>query len=87
MRAYVLGLAMILGGLVLQPALADPGGGHDDQRQHGARNNRMSPGEAAKIAQKRHGGGRVLAVEPADNGYRVKLLQHGDVNVVFIPAE
>lgn len=48
---------------------------------------RLTPGEAASRAQRDHGGGRVLAVEPAGGGYRVKLLQRGDVNIVFVPAE
>jgi len=47
----------------------------------------MTPNEAASQAQRNHGGGRVLSVEPTGNGYRVKLLQHGDVNIVFVPAE
>lgn len=45
----------------------------------------MSPSQAAREAQMRYGGGRVLSVDPAGDGYRVKLLRDGDVRVVFIP--
>jgi hypothetical protein len=46
----------------------------------------MGPGEAARIAQQRHGG-RVLAVDPVENGYRVKLLDAGEVRMVFIARD
>jgi len=45
----------------------------------------LSAGEAAKRAQQMNGGGRVLSVEPATNGYRVKLLKDGEVNAVLVP--
>lgn len=45
---------------------------------------RLSPGEAARRAQSLNGGGRVLAVEPSEDGYRVKLLKNGEVSVVPI---
>lgn len=41
--------------------------------------------EAARIAQRRHGG-RVLDVRPAAGGWRVKLLRDGEVRTVFVPA-
>jgi len=44
----------------------------------------MSPNEAAQRAQAMNGGGRVLSVEPAGEGYRVKLLRDGEVRVVFV---
>ncbi|TXH04072.1 MAG: hypothetical protein E6R07_09020 [Nevskiaceae bacterium] len=85
---------ILLGGLVLQPALADPGrlGGalanEHQELEHGHREpGRMSPSEAARLAQERNGGGRVLSVDSEGNGYRVKLLQRGDVHIVFIPSE
>ena len=31
-----------------------------------------------------NGGGRVLSVEPAGDGYRVKLLRDGEVRVVYV---
>jgi hypothetical protein len=88
MRKRRLILAVLLGGLVFQSAFADSdrdeGRGRGElQREH----RRMTPSEAAMQAQRNHGGGRVLAVEAADNGYRVKLLQRGDVHIVFVPAE
>lgn len=45
----------------------------------------MSPADAAREAQRRYGGGKVLSVDPAGGGYRVKLVRDGDVRVVFIP--
>ncbi len=91
-RRYI--LAAFLGGLLMQSAFAAPGRGDDhDRRQDNDRQerarpgNRMTPGEAAAQAQRNNGGGRVLAVDPTGNGYRVKLLQRGDVNIVFVPAE
>lgn len=49
------------------------------------RHPRMSQADAAREAQSRYGGGRVLSVEPASGGFRVKLERRGDVRVVFIP--
>lgn len=46
----------------------------------------LSPSEAARQAQQQNGGGRVLGVDPAGDGYRVKLLKDGDVRVIFIPG-
>ena len=81
----------------MQSAFAAPGHGDDRERhneaerqEHAPRSGgggRMTPGEAAERAQRNNGGGRVLAVDPTGNGYRVKLLQRGDVNIVFVPAE
>lgn len=47
--------------------------------------NNISPGEAARRAQQMNGGGRVLSVEPASGGWRVKLIKQGDVRIVFVP--
>lgn len=47
-------------------------------------NHGLSPDEAARRAQQQNGGGRVLAVEPAGNGYRVKLLRDGEVRIVYV---
>ena len=44
-----------------------------------------SPAQAAREARSRHGGGRVLDVDEVSGGYRVKLLQKGDVRIVFVP--
>ncbi len=46
----------------------------------------LSPSEAGEIAS-RQTGGRVLAVKPADGGYRVKVLTpDGQVRYVFVPS-
>ena len=45
----------------------------------------ISPGDAAHRAQEANGGGRVLAVDPSQQGYRVKLLKDGEVRAVQIP--
>lgn len=89
MRIYWLTL-MLLGGLGLQPVFAD--GPPDDQtphREHHKKpeNGRLSSNEAARLAQKQQGGGRVLSVDSEEGGYRVKLLQKGDVHIVFIPEQ
>lgn len=71
------------GGLRLDAPYLPPGresrGERDNAPGHG-----MSPGEAAQRAQAMNGGGRVLSVEPAGDGYRVKLLRDGEVRVVFV---
>ena len=58
-----------------------PPGSLIDQRSRS-----MTPAQAAREAQKRYGGGKVLSVDPSGDGYRVKLLRDGDVRVVFISA-
>lgn len=45
----------------------------------------ISAQEAARQAQSINGGGRVLSVEDAKGGWRVKLLKNGDVRFVFVP--
>lgn len=45
----------------------------------------ISAQEAARQAQAINGGGRVLSVEDAKGGWRVKLLKNGDVRFVFVP--
>lgn len=91
-RRYI--LAALLGGLVFQSAFAAPGRSEDHDRhrddrqeQRRSQGGRMTPGEAAAHAQRSNGGGRVLSVDPTGNGYRVKLLQRGDVNIVIVPSE
>lgn len=44
----------------------------------------LSAREAARQAQSINGGGRVLSVEDANGGWRVKLLKDGNVRIVFI---
>ena len=47
----------------------------------------MSNGQAAQRAQQINGGGRVLAVDPAQNGYRVRVLKDGEVRSVYVPPQ
>lgn len=67
-------LALLLLAMVLPPfGVANGQGG------------RISAHEAGELAR-RQTGGRVLAVKPADGGYRVKVLTpSGEVRYVFIP--
>jgi len=41
--------------------------------------------DAAREAQAINGGGRVLSVDEANGGWRVKLLKEGNVRFVFVP--
>lgn len=93
MRALPALAALLLGALLIQGAAAEPPSRREresravapalaPQQRHAPR---MSPGDAARLAQQRHGG-RVLAVDPVENGYRVKLLDDGEVRMVFISA-
>lgn len=49
------------------------------------RTSRMTAAQAARQAQQRYGGGKVLSVDSTGDGFHVKLLRNGDVRVVFIP--
>lgn len=92
-RKLAIFLILILGGLSLQPAQADRD--ERDERRERRQNReelriervegRLSPGEAARRAQHRNGGGRVLDVNPMTEGYRVKLLKEGEVRMLFVP--
>ena len=44
----------------------------------------LTANEAARQAQSSNGGGRVLSVEQANGGWRVKLLKDGNVRFVFV---
>lgn len=90
----------MLGGLNLQSAHADPldrWERRQEKRERAedrlinrlappAEQDRISAGEAARLAQMRNGGGRVLEVLSSGDGWRVKLIKDGEVRVVFIPA-
>lgn len=45
----------------------------------------LSVGDVAQRAQQMNGGGRVLSVDPHEQGYRVKLLKDGEVRVITVP--
>jgi hypothetical protein len=44
----------------------------------------LSGSEAARRAQQINGGGRVLAVDPAESGYRVRVMKDGEVRSVYV---
>lgn len=79
MRTHTLALSALILSALLQPAWAGRGG-------QGNGGGQVSPGQASEIAA-RQTGGRVLAVQPADGGYRVKVLTpNGQVRYVFVPG-
>lgn len=88
MRTLWLSL-ILLSGLALQPAFADADNQPESRREQPRHRDdgRLSSNDAAKIAQKQQGGGRVLAVDLTAEGYRVKLLQKGDVHIVLVPVQ
>jgi hypothetical protein len=65
-----------------RPPVAAPRVG-GEARQPGSR---VSVGEAAERAQQMNGGGRVLAVHPDENGYRVRVIKNGEVRSVYVPG-
>jgi uncharacterized membrane protein YkoI len=80
---------ILLGGLALHPAFADDVQNQPEQKkEHSSHRSdgHLNSNEAARIAQKQEGGGRVLAVELTDEGYRVKLLKKGEVHIVIVPS-
>ena len=111
MRRVLLAFTLLLGGLLLQPALAGPFWGRqqvDSRRDfirrppppvyrmppppgpigYGPGPRRfLSPAEAAQRAQQMNGGGRVLAIDSADAGYRVRVLKDGEVRSLVVPRE
>ena len=54
------------------------------ERREERRDTRDRSAEAARRAQQLNGGGRVLSVEPAGAGHRVKVLKDGEVRVLQI---
>ena len=63
----------------------------EPRRTEGRRDDRGDRGDrsadAARLAQQRNGGGRVLAVEPEGRGYRVKVLKDGEVRTHHIDVD
>ena len=93
LRALLLLCAMLSAGLPYGSADArardrdrDPSAENDDREsaRETRRERRDGSADAARRAQMRNGGGRVLAVEPVGNGYRVKVLKDGVVRVYYI---
>lgn len=54
-----------------------------DQRREA----RARDADAARRAQQRNGGGRVLSVEPEGAGHRVKVLKDGEVRILHVEDE
>ncbi|HUS24887.1 MAG TPA: hypothetical protein VM369_08050 [Candidatus Binatia bacterium] len=92
-------LAAFLGGLLLQqsadalPRDRDPEPPRTEQGKNrrdandGREQSRRGAQAAARKAQSMNGGGRVLAVHPEGDGFRVKLLKDGEVRIVHVPEE
>lgn len=86
--AILLACALMVGVAAPTAVQAKPHRGAS--RDHGQAGHQLiSPGEAAREAQSRYGG-RVLSVHLHGQGenayYSVKLLRHGTVRVVRVPA-
>jgi hypothetical protein len=93
LRAVLLLLAALSAGLLSGPADArsrDPDRFRgepqvrDERRDEDRPQRRDTAADAARRAQMRNGGGRVLSVEPMGAGYRVKVLKDGVVRVYVI---
>lgn len=92
MKYVLLLCAIVSAGLFSQPA--DARWRHKEQQQdqpeglrdaRGDRSDRSA--QAAREAQARNGGGRVLSVEPESSGYRVKVLKDGEVRTHHIDVD
>ena len=70
-------------------ALGSGAGFADDKQEHekGRHPHPRQNDEAARRAQQQNGGGRILSVEPAEGGHRVKVLKNGEVRVLVVPEE
>lgn len=64
------------------PDALRPDGWRDSRGDRGDRS-----GDAARRAQQRNGGGRVLSVDPDDGGYRVKVLKDGEVRTHHVDVD
>lgn len=96
MKLRPLFLVLTLTGLAHQSVQAAPGDRWERRQerreqlestlapQSSQRDDRLSPHEAARRAQKQNGGGRVLGVDAVPNGYRVKLVKDGEVRLYLI---
>jgi hypothetical protein len=77
--------------LFAQPADARPrkdrGERHELRQESPGERNNDRPGRAARVAQERNGGGRVLAVDPEGSGYRVKVLKDGEVRTHHVDVD
>ncbi len=72
-------------GLPQPPRLGQPVPDHFAVPGNNALPSLRSAQDAAREAQQLNGGGRVLSVDSATGGWRVKLLKDGNVRMVFVP--
>lgn len=93
--------ALVSAGLLSGPADARSRGQQREDRQEQRQDSRESlrdgrgdrgdrgdrSGDAARRAQQRNGGGRVLSVDPEGAGYRVKVLKDGEVRTHHVDVE
>lgn len=91
MTALFLGLAISATASAGSPHLPKPpkiqpdGFAPKSEPEESQHDDGISAQEAAREAQQRNGGGRVLSVDEAGGGWRVKLLKDGNVRIVFVP--
>jgi hypothetical protein len=80
--------AVLLSAPAVTPGIAPPAA-HSSAKTTPA-NSKLVPAtsaeQAAREAQRANGGGRVLAVDLTPQGYRVKIIKHGEVRLVVVPA-
>lgn len=90
--------AVASAGLLAQPADARPrerAAAQQEQREERQEQRierreerpRGNPSAAARRAQERNGGGRVLSVDPEGDGYRVKVLKDGEVRTHHVSGD
>lgn len=91
----------LLGALVSQGAQADPRERWERRQDKGGllggalepvplappQDHSISPAEAARIAQDKNGGGRVLSVDRRGEDFRVRLLKDGEVRTVYVTKD
>jgi len=93
-----LACALVSAGLLTQPADARQRERNSNQEQQEQREPRRDTREAprprgdnsaaaARRAQERNGGGRVLSVDPEGDGYRVKVLKDGEVRTHHVVVD
>lgn len=96
LRAALLLGAALSAGLLCGPADARPRAYYSSDVQESSddrdydreeRQRRESAADAARRAQMRNGGGRVLSVESVGDNYRVKVLKDGVVRVYVIEGD
>ncbi len=92
MRIALLACVLVSAGLLAGPADArsrdkDKDKQAQSQQERQDRKERDRSADAARRAQQRNGGGRVLSVERERAGHRVKVLKDGEVRVLHVEDE